>query len=88
MSDHLESLHRDQSNVTCDCLPKLLIGFTQDADETRDSARIDQRRLVVAVLVDEVPRGASGVSQHGPVIAGEELDQSWNPLQITDLPTA
>lgn len=79
---------RDQTNVTCDCLPKLLVSFTQDANETRDSARVYQRRLVVAVLIDEVPCGASGVSQHSPVVAGEELNQGWNSMQITDLVTA
>lgn len=64
---------------------ELLIGFTQDADETHNSACIYERHFVVGVLIDEVTRGTSGVSQHSSVIAGEKLNQSWNAVQIADL---
>lgn len=71
--------------ITRDRLSKLLVRFTEDGDEARHSPCIYERRLVVGVLVDEVSRGASGVSQHGPVVAGEQLDQGRNSMQIADL---
>lgn len=76
---------RSKQYATCDCLPKLLVGFTQDADKTRDSSRVYKCCFVVGVLVDEVPRGAGGISQHSSVITGEKLNQSWNAMQIAHL---
>lgn len=71
--------------ITRDRLSKLLVRLTEDGDEARHSTCIYERRLVVGVLVDEVSRGAGGVPQHGPVVAGEQLDQSRNSMQIADL---
>lgn len=71
--------------ITCNGLSKLLVRFAQDADETHHSARIYERRLVVGAFVDEVARGASGVTLHGSVVTGEKLNQSGNAMQSTDL---
>lgn len=71
--------------ATCDGLLKLLIRLTQDADQTRDPVGINERHLVVTVLVDEVPCGARGVTLHLSVLTGEKLNQSWNTMQRTHL---
>lgn len=75
----------NDDSPTCDCLSKLFISFVQDADKTHNSARIYKCCFVVGVLIDEVAHCSSGVSQHSSVITGEELNQSWDALQITDL---
>lgn len=74
-----------KTKATCDGLLKLLVRFAQDADELHHSTGIYKCRLVVSVLVDEVPHGASGVTLHVLVVTGEKPNQSWNAMQGTDL---
>lgn len=69
-----------KSITTCDDLSELLVLLAQDADETRQATGVYERHLVVRVLVDEVARGTSGITLHFLVVAGEELNQSWNAV--------
>lgn len=69
-----------QTVVTCDGLSQLVVRFTQDADKTHDSARIDKRHLVLGVFIDKIPGGSSGISLDGSVFTGEKLDQSRDSL--------
>lgn len=70
---------------TCDGLSKLLIGLAEDADKMHHSTSIHQRHFVVRVLIDEVPRGTSGITLHCLVVTGKQLNQSWNAMQGTNL---
>ena len=63
-----------ETRPTCDGLSELLIRFTQDADETCNSTGIYERHLVLSVFIDQVPRGASGVTLHCLVVTGEKLN--------------
>lgn len=60
--------------TTCDGLSKLLVRFAQDVDELHHSTGIYECRLVVSILVDEVPRGAGGITLHFLVVTGEKLN--------------
>ncbi len=74
-----------ETTTTCDGLSKLLIRLTQDADKMHHSTSIYECHLIVSVFIDEVPRGACGITLHCLVVTGEKLDQSWNAMQRTDL---
>ena len=78
-------VRNQETIITCDDLLKLLVRFAKDADEVGQTTGIYQGHLVVRVLVDEVPRGARGVTLHFLAVAGEQLNQSWNAVQRTHL---
>lgn len=66
--------HASEVSATCDGLPKLLVRLAEDADEAHHSTGVDECRLIVSVLVDEVPRGAGGETLHLLIVTGEKLN--------------
>lgn len=78
--DTVQTSLKAETITTCDGLSKLLVRLTQDADEMNHSTSIYECHLIVSVFIDEVPRGACGITLHCLVVTGEKLDQSWNTL--------
>lgn len=70
---------------TRDVLAELVVGLLQRLHQLRDAALLDQRHLVVHVLVDEVAGGAGGEALHLLVLAVEELHQLSDALQAAHL---
>lgn len=70
---------------TCDVLAEFVVVLLQRLYQLRDAALLDQRYLVVHVLVDEVAGGAGGKALHLLVLAVEELYQLADALQATHL---
>lgn len=72
-------------DLTSDVLAKLLIWFVQDTDELGYSPSLNEGRLVVHVLIDEVACSACSVALDLLAVTAEELHQGWNTLQQTHL---
>lgn len=76
---------RHHPRLTCDVLAQLVVGLLQRLHQLRDASLLDQRHLVVHVLVDEVAGGAGGEALHLLVLAVEELHQLADALQAAHL---
>lgn len=70
---------------TRDVLAELVVVLLQRLHQLRDAALLDQRHLVVHVLVDEVAGGAGGEALHLLALAVEELHQLADALQAAHL---
>lgn len=71
--------------LTSDVLAEIIVGLLQRLHQLGDAAFLDQRHLVVHVLVDEVAGGTGGVALHLLVLAVEELHQFTDALQAAHL---
>lgn len=71
--------------LTRDVLAELVVWLLQRLHQLRDAALLDQRHLVVHVLVDEIAGGAGGEALHVLALAVEELHQLADALQTAHL---
>lgn len=70
---------------TCDVLVEFVVVFFKGLYEFGDPASFNKGHFVLHVLVDEVSGGAGGVALHLLILAGKQLHQERNALQLFHL---
>lgn len=70
---------------TSDVLAEFVVLFFKGLYELGDPAVFNKSYFVLHVLIDEVPGGSGGVALHLLIIAGKQLHQERNSLQLVHL---